>query len=282
MQSQPAAGSTSIAYSSNVVTAARRLLAEEGFRKLWMTGMPASMLREGATQIFRLGSYPLVRDIISRGMGGDAGGEASVGAKLSAGLLGGAASGVAASPFDLARIRLQSEAGRLSADGSRLVSGLRTDLPPRPTSTAGTLAVIVREGAGYGALWRGAGVNALRAAILNAGTVPVYEHTKHLAKRHLGAADAPSLHLAAGFSAGLVGTTVAAPADMVRTRMMTAAVPSGAGVVAAVTAIWREAGLRGFLRGWWPAYLRLGPILFFYPALVEQVRTRAFGLGPIV
>ena len=115
MQSQPAAGSTSIAYSSNVVTAARRLLAEEGFRKLWMTGMPASMLREGATQIFRLGSYPLVRDIISRGMGGDAGGEASVGAKLSAGLLGGAASGVAASPFDLARIRLQSEAGRLSA-----------------------------------------------------------------------------------------------------------------------------------------------------------------------
>ena len=37
-------------------------------------------------------------------------------------------------------------------------------------------------------------------------------HTKHLAKSQLGVADSPALHVAAGVVAGLVGTTVTAPA----------------------------------------------------------------------
>ena len=57
-----------------------------------------------------------------------------------------------------------------------------------------------------------------------------------------------------GIAAGLVGTTVAAPVDMVRTRLMSGAGAEGVG--SAVLRIWAEDGPRGFLRGWWPAYLR--------------------------
>ena len=280
IQSRPAVGSTSQAYSPHLLIAARRLLREEGVLSLYLTGMSASITREAATQVFRLGGYPFLRDILSRTLGGDGGGEAAVTAKLAAGLLGGAASGVAASPFDLARIRLQAEAGRYCEATGLLQTGLRAGLPPRATSMVGTLVLAVREGGGAAALSHGMSVNALRAATINVATVPVYEHTKHLAKKHLGVADTPSLHLGSGIVAGLVGTTAAAPVDVVRTRLMTA--PRGASHADAVLGIWRDAGLRGFLRGWWPAYMRLGPVLLFYPALVEQVRIRVFGLGPIV
>ena len=254
MQSRPAPGSTATAYPPTFIASAHRLHAEEGALAMYSTGLLASVVREAATQLFRFGSYPLVRDVLSRSLYGSSGGDSAVSVKLGAGLLCGAVSGVAASPFDLARIRMQSEAGRISADGAVLLTGLRAGLPPRPQGMAGTLALIAREGGGASALWRGAGVNAVRAAAMNMGTVPVYEHTKHLAKRHLGARDAPSLHFGAGIVAGLVGTTVAAPVDMVRTRLMSGAEAEGVG--SAVLRIWAEGGPRGFFRGWWPAYLR--------------------------
>ena len=276
MQSQPALGSTATPYSPWVLESARRLLAEEGAVSFYATGLPVSCVREAFTQLFRFGTYPLVRDLMSRSLGGSEGGDAAVAAKLGAGLLGGAISGVTASPADFVRIRLQAEQGRLAADGRTMETGLRAGLPPRLTSSSAAFSLIVREGGGIGALWHGASVNALRAAVLTMGTVPVYEHTKFLAKQHLGAKDAPSLHLCAGIVAGLLGTTVAAPVDVVRTRLMTA--PASATMASTVVAVWREAGPLGFLRGWWPAYMRLGPVLLLYPAFVEQVRMRLFGL----
>jgi hypothetical protein len=282
MQSRPAAGSSAAPYSPLYTTSARRMLVEEGFMALYATGLPASLLREASTQVFRFGSYPLVRDVISRAFGGSGGGESSASAKLAAGLLGGAASGVAACPFDLMRIRVQAEGGQVAAQTGLLRTGLRAGLAPRATGFFSTIRLLVREGEGVFALWRGVGVNAVRAAVLNAGTVPVYEHTKHLAKRHLGARDAAPLHLGAGLVAGLVGTTVAAPADVVRTRIMGA--PPGSAPLQVFLSVFRESGRyspRGFLAGWWPAYMRLGPVLVFYPAIVEQVRVRLFGLGTL-
>ena len=281
MQTRVALGGTSAAYSPKLLVSSQRLLGEEGAIAFYATGLPASVLREAATQVFRFGSYPLARDLISTAAGGGSGGDSAVGAKLAAGLIGGAASGVAASPFDLMRIRAQAEGGRVGADGRTLETGLRAGLPARARGFGSTLSLLLHEGGGVTSLWRGAGVNALRAACLNAGTVPVYEHTKHLAKRHLGVRDSPPLHLSAGLVAGLVGTTVAAPADLVRTRIMSAA--PGAHPWEVVAGICREGrGVRAFLIGWWPAYMRLGPVLLFYPAIVEQVRTRLFGLGTLV
>lgn len=283
MQCLPAAGSTAAAYSPFYTVSARRMLAEEGFVALYATGLPASILREASTQIFRFGSYALIRDVISRAFGGSGGGESSASAKLAAGLVGGAASGVAACPFDLMRIRLQTEGGRVAAETGLLATGLRAGLAPRATSFFSTLTLLLKEGGGIAALWRGAGVNALRAAVLNAGTVPVYEHTKHLAKQHLNAHDGAPLHLGAGLVAGLVGTTVAAPVDVVRTRMMGA--PPGSALSQVFMSIVRDQSgsfsPRGLLTGWWPAYMRLGPVLLFYPAIVEQVRVRLFGLGTL-
>ena len=261
MQARPLAGASHLAYTGGMAATARRMLAEEGTVCLWSTGMTVSVMREASTQYFRFGAYPLIRDLISRAFGGGGAADSAVGVKMAAGLLGGAASGLAASPFDLVRIRLQAEAGRLSADGRTLESGLRAGSAHRLTSTWRAFSLVAADGVGV--LWRGAGVNVLRAALMNLGTVPVYEHTKHLARTRLGASDTPSLHLAAGIVAGLVGTTVTAPADVLRTRIMAA---DGGGLGGAVRAILRDAGPIGFFRGWVPFYMRIGPIVAFYPA----------------
>jgi len=46
--------------------------------------------------------------------------------------------------------------------------------------------------------------------------IPPPRHTKHLAKTQTGLADGPVLHFGAGLVAGIVGTSVTAPA----TRLM--------------------------------------------------------------
>ncbi|CAJ1446611.1 unnamed protein product, partial [Effrenium voratum] len=71
------------------------------------------------------------------------------------------------------------------------------------------LRVVLADG--LPCLFRGSGVNVVRSICMTVGTVPVYEHTKHVAKSSFGLADGPSLHLGAGLVAGVVGTTVAAP-----------------------------------------------------------------------
>ena len=105
-----------------------------------------------------------------------------------------------------------------------------------------------------------------------------FSRSKHIAKERFGVADAPPLHAAAGLVAGLVGTTVSQPLDTIRTTVFS----TRCTVVAAASTILRSRGLAGFWRGWVPAYVRLGPIMVFFPAVLEQVRSRVFGLGYLV
>ena len=289
MQGTRAAGSTCAPYSGLLPTT-QRIVAEEGVLALCTTGIAASLARESVTQLFRTGLYMHARDALSVAAGGSGGAESSVAVKFATGLCLGAASALFASPLDLVRVRLQTEAGRRSADGRLLETGLRAGLPPRLT---GGLADVVRDevtARGVGTLWRGVGINVVRGALIHTGTLPVYEHTKFVARTSLGATDSPSLHVAAGLVAGLVGTTISMPLDVIRTRIFqlrAAAAASGGRAAATTTAaqaavdVWREGGALGFFRGWGAAYVRLGPILVFYPALLEQVRKRVFGLDYI-
>eukprot|EP00931_Biecheleriopsis_adriatica_P102159 TRINITY_DN77174_c0_g1_i1.p1 TRINITY_DN77174_c0_g1~~TRINITY_DN77174_c0_g1_i1.p1 ORF type:complete len:321 (-),score=44.35 TRINITY_DN77174_c0_g1_i1:42-938(-) len=277
MQGVPVAGCSVAPYSGGFLSIGQRILAEEGLWVLWSTGMLASLGRECTVIGTRIGAYPAVRDSLSFLGKGKAGGEAGLGSKFSAGVILGGLSGLLASPFDLVRIRVQAEAGRCDANGI-LSTGLRAGFPREIHGTVSGFGAVMRDGA-LG-MFRGSGVNVVRSVCMTVGTVPVYEHTKHLAKSQLGLADSPSLHLGAGVVAGLVGTTVTAPADVMRTRVMQEG-RGGIGMGGAALAIAKESGPLGFLRGWVPAYMRVGPLFLLMPALVEQVRRRLFGLDYI-
>lgn len=278
MQGAMAPGCTALPYTGGFSNTVKRMVAEEGIFKVWGTGIGASIMRECTVFGIRIGAYPSIRDKLSSLIGGRTGGDAGVGSKLFTGAVLGAFSGLASTPFDLARIRVQAEAGRVDSSGI-LTTGLRAGLSQHVRNTPQAFRVFMLEGA-FG-LFRGSSVNIMRSICSTVGTMPVYEHTKHVAKSQLGVEDSPSLHFGAGIVAGLVGTTVSAPADVLRTRIMQSG-KDGGGMSAAVSGIMRDYGLRGFFRGWLPAYMRLGPLFLFMPALTEQVRKLVFGLSYIV
>eukprot|EP00928_Gymnodinium_smaydae_P071361 TRINITY_DN54977_c0_g1_i1.p1 TRINITY_DN54977_c0_g1~~TRINITY_DN54977_c0_g1_i1.p1 ORF type:complete len:326 (-),score=26.25 TRINITY_DN54977_c0_g1_i1:434-1330(-) len=278
MQGVPCVGCNVLPYAGGFVATGRRMLIEEGVIALWSTGMLASLGRECTTIGVRMGAYPAVRDAIASLSSGKKGGEAGLGNKFTAGVVLGALSGFLATPFDFVRIRVQAEAGVV--DGNNiLTTGLRAGLPQRVRGTVHAFSKTIEEG--FSSLFRGSGVNVTRSICMTVGTVPVYEHCKHVAKHNFDVQESPSLHLGAGMVAGLVGTTVTAPADVIRTRIMQDG-KGGVGFFGALVAICREQGARGFFRGWVPAYMRVGPLFLGMPALVEQVRKRLFGLEYIV
>lgn len=271
--------SSAAQYTGGFAAVGRRMYAEEGVVAMWSTGIAASLMRECTAFGIRIGAYPVVRDGISYLRSGSGGGEAGMGSKFNAGVVLGAVSGLLTTPFDLARIRVQADAGRVDSNGVR-TTGLRVGSPLQVRNTPHAFKLMLADGV-FG-VFRGSSVNVLRSICMTVGTVPVYEHTKHLAKSNLGVEDSPALHLAAGVVAGLVGTTATAPADVLRTRIMQSGKEGGVGIVGAGSAILREYGPLGFMRGWLPAYMRVGPLFLMMPALVEQVRKRMFGLGYIV
>ena len=52
------------------------------------------------------------------------------------------------------------------------------------------------------------------------------------------------------------------------------------GIRAVLSAVVRDesSGMRGLMRGWLPAYLRIGPLFLGLPILIEQSRVRLFDL----
>eukprot|EP01043_Picozoa_sp_COSAG02_P011644 COSAG02_NODE_432_length_22440_cov_53.821315_15_plen_267_part_00 len=216
-------GSTARAYSGGFKGTASRIVKEEGVLRLWGTGMGAAVMREMLVVGTRVGSYPAVRDAIAQlGVFSAAVGsgdlaraagraqprsDAGLGCKLAAGLVLGAVSGLLAGPCDLVRIRIQAEAGLVNASGF-LTTGLRAGLPSRLQHTPQAFVFVWSEAGLRAGLLRGASANVLHSCCITAGTVPVYEHTKYLAKTTLGWVDGLQLHAFAGLVAGLVGTTV--------------------------------------------------------------------------
>jgi len=274
MQGVPANRSTTLPYSGGFSAVARRILAEEGILFLWCTALPVSLMRESLAVGCRVGAYPMVRDAFSVISGGGEGAaKTALVTKFGTGAVLGAISGVLTTPCDLVRIRFQYESGKVNALTNELLTGFRAGLQKQLYSSPGSFLFVARGGAMN--LFHGVGVNVFRSVCTTISTMPVYDQTKHLAKTCCDAHDGPMLHFGAGVVCGLSGTTFTAPSDIIRTRIMAS---QGESVLGAVRGIWKEQGMRGFFRGWLPAYMRLGPLFLCMPALVEQSRVRIFGL----
>ena len=82
--------------------------------------------------------------------------------------------------------------------------------------------------------------------------------------------EGPVLHIAASLITGVVATTVAAPFDFVKTRVMSEGASS-----TNIVSILKKEGIFVLFRGWLPAYLRLGPHALICFPLFEQIRSIA-------
>ena len=97
-----------------------------------------------------------------------------------------------------------------------------------------------------------------RAGLLTAAQMSSYDAIKTWA-RERGVADGLPLQVVAAAISGFIASVASNPADVLKSRAMMAG--GDGSVVGAAIAVARAEGLRGFYRGFWPQYARIGPTI---------------------
>lgn len=176
--------------------------------------------------------------------------------KIAAGALSGAIATATTNPMEVMKVRMQ--VSRQPSDGS-LVRELRNMLAVE----------------GLAGLWRGVGPSMARASALTASQLATYDESKQMIKHWMALEEGFWLQISASLAAGVVGTTVTAPIDTVKTRMMIQRETSNALYKSAFDCshkIWSSEGLRGLYKGWSAMFARLGPQTAITFLVYERLR----------
>ena len=230
---------------------ARTLWAEGGVVALWSPGLAATVARELLYSGCTKGLYPIARDAIS----GDV--NPSLPQRVAAASATGFGGSICANAFDVVKIR-------------------QFDQPQRYSSLAGAMRDIARkEGLVGGLLLRGVSASAPRGAAIAVGEVTTYDQVKSYLKRHYE--DSFGVHVACSLITGVVATTVAAPFDLLKSRVMASTNPAD-NFATVLVRLLRSEGPRALFNGWLPTYFRLGPHAILTFPLLEALRGAA-GLG---
>ena len=183
-----------------------------------------------------MGFYPTVRDTIASASGTP---ESSGSVMFSAGLLSGAVGYITSTP--LWQIKTRVQAG-VELKQDRAVRNDWQAMRGMFTAQRGKLS----------AAYKGAGVLAVRGAMMNAGNTVGYDMTKTLNRKYKMFDDGPLLHLLGSINAAFLSCTLSCPADFVFTRYQAA---SQMGLVYknvfdCMRAQMREHGMAVFYTGW--------------------------------
>lgn len=89
---------------------------------------------------------------------------------------------------------------------------------------------------------------------MNSGQLVSYDIFKSLLLNSAGMSDGMPLHMLSSALAGTVATTISAPADVVRSRVMNMHAGDRQGIVGMITESLRKEGPRFLFKGWLPAW----------------------------
>ncbi|KAF4743067.1 hypothetical protein FOZ63_005327, partial [Perkinsus olseni] len=213
----------------------KSILHRDGVKALFLPGLKSSMASDFVNGAFRVGLYPEVKGFLSSLCDVP---PTSLPLSLGSSFLTGIVGSFLGNPFDLIKIRSQYEAGLLGSDGRYLTGRCMGSKPTYPSVWTGVYSLLKD-----GTLFRGAHATCLRAGLVTCAQVSGFEQTKR-ACAELGLEDGILTRLVSGVISGLLATTVAAPVDLVRTRLMSSAT-SFPSLTSTVSNIIRAEGVRG-------------------------------------
>nr|GAT57548.1 predicted protein [Mycena chlorophos] len=251
----------------------RASVHDSGIRSIY-TGLTAAWTRQMSYSLVRIGAYEELKSRLSRN--GPPSGVALIAAASVAGGLG----GIVGNPADIILVRMTSDSIR----------------PPEKRygySNAITGLFSLAKEEGLRGLARGIGTNTVRATafraanvylippqtravLMNASQVGSYDFFKSNLLQYSGSLfnyqlkDNLLLHVLASLGAGTVATTVCSPADVMRTRIMSSS--SKESLLHVLTTSIREEGPGVLLKGWTPAFIRLGPNTVLLFVFFEQLK----------
>jgi dicarboxylate transporter 10 len=128
---------------------------------------------------------------------------------------------------------------------------------------------------GMTGLYRGVGPNMIRAGLITTCHVGSYDFLKNMLSMHVG--DNSVTWTVCGFMSALVTTTIAAPIDLIRTRVMAQSVAQQS-TWSVARSVFTNEGMTGFFRGWMASFMRFGPHFTISWPLIELSRRYVFEL----
>ncbi|KAF9971443.1 Mitochondrial dicarboxylate transporter [Actinomortierella ambigua] len=225
----------------------------EGVLALY-TGLSASLLRQATYSTVRFGSYDVLKDKL----GPKDGSRIPVGTMLLCGVLAGCLGGGFGNPADVVNIRMVND-GKLPPEQRRNYKH----------AVDGLVRIIREEGAGQ--LMRGLGPNMNRAILMTSSQLVSYDGFKRQLLATPWFKDNLVTHFASSLLAGLVATTVCAPLDVIKTRIMNSSGASSSSTQMLVHIVKTE-GPQAMFKGWLPAFLRLGPHTIVTFIVLERLK----------
>ncbi|XP_017079461.1 mitochondrial uncoupling protein 4C [Drosophila eugracilis] len=171
-----------------------------------------------------------------------------------------------ANPFDIVKVRMQTE-------GRRRQLGYDA----RVNSMVQAFVDIYKHG-GLPSMWKGVVPSCMRACLMTSGDVGSYDLSKRTFKRLLSLEDGLTLRFLSSMCAGFMASVLSCPADVVKSRMMNQPVDaSGKNLyyknsLDCFRKLVKEEGAFILYKGLMPTWFRLGPFSVLFWLSVEQLR----------
>ncbi|KAF9346642.1 Mitochondrial dicarboxylate transporter [Mortierella sp. NVP85] len=177
---------------------------------------------------------------------------------LACGVVAGCVGGGFGNPADVVNIRMVND-GKLPKEQQRHYKH----------AFDGLYRIVKDEGASQ--LMRGLGPHMNRAILMTSSQLVSYDGFKRQLLQLSWFEDNLITHFASSLLAGLVATTVCAPLDVLKTRIMNASGSSTSSTRMCFHIIKTE-GPSALFKGWLPAFLRLGPHTIVTFIVLEQLK----------
>ncbi|BEI92574.1 uncharacterized protein CcaverHIS019_0502020 [Cutaneotrichosporon cavernicola] len=228
----------------------KEVLAQNGARGLY-TGLTASVFRQMTYSLTRLGVYDSIKNKISKNGAKQLG----MGELTACASAAGALAGLAGNPADVVLVRMITDPTKPVAQQQHYRNAMH-----------GLYRMVAAEG--VASLFLGMTPNVVRSVIMNASQLVSYDKFKDMLAG-FGMKEGVGLHFSASALAGTFATTVCAPADVVKSRVMSG---SGMSVMQVLTDSFKREGPMFLFRGWLPAWIRLTPNTICTFVFLEQLR----------
>ncbi|TYJ56946.1 mitochondrial dicarboxylate carrier [Cryptococcus floricola] len=236
------------------VQAVKGVVKHDGVRGLY-TGLTASIFRQMTYSVTRLGVYDLMKNQMSN----NGQKKLTTGDMVICASTAGALGGVAGNPADIILVRMVADPTK----------PLEQQLHYR-NAIHGLYKMVANEGPA--SLARGLAPNTIRATLMNASQLVSYDFFKdHILAAGIMENGMP-LHFVSSALSGTVATTICAPADVVKSRVMNMKPGAGQGPIALLTESLKLEGPRFLFKGWLPAWIRLTPNTICMFVFLEQIR----------
>eukprot|EP00741_Cyanophora_paradoxa_P003105 tig00000670_g3014.t1 len=233
----------------------------EGIRGL-EKGLITALFREGSKNLFRLGLYDPIMDVLHKREEGPA----PMYKRFLAGALSGAAGAVSCNPFEIVKTRMQAQGG--------------TGHQHNYTGIWSAFGSIVQK-EGLKGLYRGSGASVLRSSLATGINLPVYGILKERIAAQKVVKDGPVVDALASLFASFFVALAINPVDVVRTRLFNQ--PLGAdgrgalyaGGVDCARKLLASEGPLAFWKGFFSSFMRLGPHFVLTFVFLEQMKRSA-------